>query len=139
MPRLDSYHQLVKSALILEGWTITNDPLVYRLENRKTLIDLGAERLLGAEKGTEKIAVEIKSFLKASPMTDLQEAVGQYMVYQSFIAELEPERKLILAIPSVARGLFEDRLGKRLINSFKISLLVYNIETEVIETWITNF
>jgi hypothetical protein len=138
MPKLDSYHHLVKSALEREGWTITNDPLVYRLESRKTMIDLGAERLIGAERGFEKIAVEIKSFLKASPMTDLQEAVGQYMVYQSFIAELEPERKLILAIPNVAQGLFEDRLGKRLVQTFKIDVLVYNIQKEMIERWITN-
>jgi hypothetical protein len=135
MPRLDAYHQLVKSALEKEGWTITHDPLVYRLEQRKTLIDLGAERLIGAERNKEKIAVEVKSFLKASPITDLQEAVGQYIVYQSFIAELEPERQLILAVPNIARSLFSDRLGQRLVNSFKIRLIVYNIENEVIEEW----
>jgi hypothetical protein len=37
---------------------------------------LGAEQLIGAEKDIQKIAVEIKSFRRASEMKDLEEAVG---------------------------------------------------------------
>jgi hypothetical protein len=38
-------------------------------------VDLGAERLLAAEKGTRKIAVEVKSFLGLSEMEDLERAI----------------------------------------------------------------
>ena len=63
----DIYHNHVRTALEKDGWTITHDPLrVERRKNQKLQIDPGAERLLGAEKGARKIAVEIKSFVGAS-------------------------------------------------------------------------
>jgi XisH protein len=66
MPAKDRYHDTVKNALIKDGWTITHDPLRIRLARGKNLfVDLGAERLLAAERGTEKIAVEVKSFSTA--------------------------------------------------------------------------
>jgi hypothetical protein len=83
---------VVKRALQQDGWTITHDPLPYRVED---VIDLGAERILGAERDNIKIAVEVKSFLSPSPLTDLHEAIGQFVLYQQFLAELEPERILV--------------------------------------------
>ena len=59
----DKYHNVVRRALEKDGWTITHDPLRYKIGSRKIEVDLGAEQLIGAEKGTEKIAVEIKSFI----------------------------------------------------------------------------
>nr|WP_218919478.1 element excision factor XisH family protein [Spirosoma aerolatum] len=45
-------------------------------------VDLGAERILAAERETEgkleKVAIEIKSFLSPSFMRDFHQAVGQY-------------------------------------------------------------
>ena len=57
MPARDIYHEAVKNALVKDGWTITHDPLRLRLRRGRNLfVDLGAERLLAAERGTEKIA-----------------------------------------------------------------------------------
>jgi hypothetical protein len=82
MPAKDIYHNTVKNALIKDGWQITHDPLRIRLARGKNLfVDLGAERLLAAERGTEKIAIEIKSFTRPSDMKDLEEAVGQFVLY----------------------------------------------------------
>lgn len=39
-------------------------------------MDLGVEKLISAEKGNKKIAVEIKSFLGTSQVNDLEKAVG---------------------------------------------------------------
>jgi hypothetical protein len=50
----DIFHDCVKNALIKDGWTITDDPLRLELNDRKLYVDLGAERLLTAEKGTER-------------------------------------------------------------------------------------
>ena len=58
----DLIHDVVKKALIADGWTITHDPYYLKANPHTLKIDLGAERLIAAEKGTEKIAVEIKSF-----------------------------------------------------------------------------
>lgn len=63
MPAKDKFHEAVKNALVHDGWTITHDPLRLRLGKRKLFVDLGAEKLLSAEKDQQKIAVEVKSFL----------------------------------------------------------------------------
>ena len=81
MSRKDTYHYLVKSALSKEGWKITHDP--YFLESDPKLsIDLGAQRTIAAEKGCDKIAVEVKSFITESQVTELEKAVGQYGIYE---------------------------------------------------------
>jgi len=82
VPAPDTYHEVVKHALIKEGWTITHDPYTLTFGQRNVFVDLGAERMLAAEKGQEKIAVEIKSFQGASDVRDLEMAIGQYRVPQ---------------------------------------------------------
>ncbi len=77
----DIFHETVKNALAAEGWVITHDPLTLKLSKRKLFIDLGAERVIAAEKDNTKIAVEIKSFLGLSPLTDFYKALGQYQLY----------------------------------------------------------
>jgi uncharacterized protein (UPF0548 family) len=59
----DIFHEAVKQALQKEQWIITNDPLKFKFGNVNFQVDLGAERLVAAERAGEKIAVEIKSFL----------------------------------------------------------------------------
>jgi len=59
----DRFHQVVKKALESDGWNVTHDPLQIKVGGVDMEIDLGAERLLAAERGDEKIAVEVKSFL----------------------------------------------------------------------------
>jgi hypothetical protein len=71
MPARDVYHHSLKSALIKDGWTITHDPYTLTFGQRNVFVDLGAERVLAAERGREKIAVEVKSFLGASDIGDL--------------------------------------------------------------------
>lgn len=77
----DKYHFLVKKALEDEGWTITDDPLIIDTPNRDLEVDLGAEKLIGAEKGNLKIAVEIKSFLGLSQIHEFYKALGQFNYY----------------------------------------------------------
>ena len=67
MPAKDLFHDAVREALEKEGWTITDDPLYFTVGEVDFYIDLGAEQLIAAERGTEKIAVEIKSFSAPLP------------------------------------------------------------------------
>jgi hypothetical protein len=76
MPAKDLYHDNVCNALTKDGWTITDDPLVLSIGTRSVYIDLGAEKLIAAERDNQKIAVEIKSFLSSSPIRDLENAWG---------------------------------------------------------------
>jgi hypothetical protein len=66
MPQRDIYHDAVKAALSKDGWRITHDPLTVPFGIRKVYLDLGAERLLAAERSGERIAAEIKSFIGVS-------------------------------------------------------------------------
>jgi len=99
MPRLDTYHDLVRVALVKDGWKITHDPLTIEFEDLTIYADLGAEKFIVAEKYERKIAIEIKAFLSPSPVTELERAIGQYYLYSTFIAKQEPQRILDLAIP----------------------------------------
>ncbi len=42
----DLFHDVVKNALIKDGWKITDDPLSLKVGDSELYIDLGAERLI---------------------------------------------------------------------------------------------
>jgi len=87
-------------------------------------VDLGAEKILTAEKEGQKIAVEIKSFPGASEINDIQKAVGQYFVYRSIMTRTEPDRRLYLAVHSeVFLDTFEDSLGQLILEDYQIPMI----------------
>ena len=96
MPAKDIYHDHVRKVLESDGWEITHDPMFLRAGGRKVYIDLAAEKVILAERETEKIAVEVKSFIGASPLNDFHEAVGQFLLYQEVLIEKDPKRILLL-------------------------------------------
>jgi hypothetical protein len=138
MPAKDLYHNTVVYALINDGWEITDDPLLLSYGGRDLYVDLAAERTtVAAQKGNLKIAVEIKSFLKNSPVRDLEEASGQYFIYQSILAEIASERILYLAVPKRSyEGIFTEKLGQLIIKRLDIKLLVFDEQERRIIQWI---
>ncbi|BAZ79673.1 XisH protein [Sphaerospermopsis kisseleviana NIES-73] len=121
MSARDLFHESVRNALEKEDWIITNDPLEIQFEEVKLKIDLGAERLIAAEKAGEKIAVEIKSFATNSPVSDFHTALGQFLNYQIALEEKEPERLLYLAVPvDVYETFFQSRLRVLQYNVIKL-------------------
>ena len=137
MPAKDIYHDTVKAALIKDGWTITHDPLTIRLTRKKLYVDLGAERLIAAQRDTERIAVEVKSFTRASDMKDLEDALGQFVLYTHLLARYDPERRLYLAVTdSVYESVFEEEAGEILLQDGVIRLITFNPEEEAIIQWI---
>ncbi|MEG3966820.1 element excision factor XisH family protein [Microcoleus sp. T2B6] len=136
MPAKDLYHNVVKNALIKDGWRITHDPLRLKWGIKDMYVDLGAERILSAEKAGQKIAVEVKSFVGASDMNDLENALGQYLVYRSVIARTEPDRKLYLAITkSVFSELLSEPLGQIIRADYQVCLIVFAEQNEEIVQW----
>lgn len=133
----DIYHNAVRHALEREGWVITHDPFPLQLSRRKLGIDLGAEKILAAEKGKEKIAVEIKSFRGDSFIYDLHEALGQYLIYQPFLEKKEPERLLFLAVPVlVYETYFSDEDIRFICQEYQVNLIVFDPNNELITSWI---
>lgn len=98
----DKIHYVVKEALEKEGWKITHDPFPVKIGRKSTEIDLGAEKVIAAEKGSEKIAVEVKSFIATSTITAFYHALGQFLLYQRALKIQDPDRTLYLAIPFAA-------------------------------------
>lgn len=99
-------------------------------------MDLGAERLIAAERGTEKIAVEIKSFIGASPITELYAAIGQFSYYRVVLQEKQPERVLFLAVPQdTFHDLFKENFTQKTLVELNVNIIVYNIGLEKIVLW----
>lgn len=116
MPARDLYHNAVKHALIKDGWTITADPYLIKYEDADLYADLAAEKTIAAIRQTDKIVVEIKSFVGRSLMNDFHNALGQYIVYRSLIQLTEPEYNLYLAIDTVTYNNFFQRKSVKIIS-----------------------
>jgi XisH protein len=133
----DMFHQAVKNALVKEQWTITADPLRFQYGDVNFQVDLEAERLFSADRGNEKIAVEIKSFLNPSAVTDFYGALGQFLSYRLALETIEPDRLLYLAIPADAyKTFFQLAFTQEAIRKYQILLFVYEPINEVILQWI---
>lgn len=107
------------------------------LGNLYSSSDLGAERVIAAEKGNEKIAVEIKSFVGQSPVSEFHKALGQYENYRSSLEELDPERTIWLAVPSEAWNDFSQRpFIQKAVTRHNLELIIFDITNETIVQWI---
>jgi XisH protein len=126
-----------KQASIEDGWAISHDPHSLKVGKKDLFIDLAGEKLLTAEKDTQKIAVEIKSFISPSEIRDLEVALGQYILYQNVLSRIEPERILYLAIRDASfMKLFEQDVGQILLENKVLKLLTFNPDQEIITRWI---
>ena len=134
----DIYHKLVKEALEKEGWTITHDPLYLALglSRRKVAADFGAEKYLIAEKGIQKILVEVKSFNTPSNINELHHSVGQYNFYALLLSEQDPNRIPYLAMPKDAYDdLIREPVVQRFIQLYGVKIITYDITQPIIYEW----
>jgi hypothetical protein len=137
MARRDIYHDTVKRALQKDDWTITHDPFPLQIGKKRLSADLGAERLISAEKGIQKIVVEVKSFVGQSDVKDLEQALGQYVLYRQILNEMgiEPILYLVVSRPTF-NSVFTIELGQVLLKNQIIRLIVFDEEREAIALWI---
>ncbi len=138
MPARNIDHDVVREALVADGWTITADPLTLRVGERSLHIDLGAERSpIAAERAGELIAVEIQSFSSPSPVADLQQALGQFTMYRSILGRRQPGRTLFLAVPRVVYdGILSEPLGEEVLADAAIPLILYDLDGREGLRWI---
>lgn len=137
MPAKDIFHNTVKQGLEKEGWKITDDPLYLDFGGVEMYIDLGAEKLIAAEKEGEKIAVEVKSFISGSTISEFRKAVGQFINYRIALSQKQPKREMYLAIPNTTyETFFKLELIQLVIKTQNIKLIVYDPYREEIEQWI---
>ncbi len=137
MAQLDTFHQVVKQALIKDGWQITDEPLYLQYGGVDYAIDFGAEPLIVAEKQHQKVAIEVKSFLVDSLTYEFHKVLGQYVDYRLMLRRLQPERILYVAVPvDVYHGFFQIPFIQEVVEEMQMKLVVYDIEQEEIEQWI---
>lgn len=136
MSARDAFHNLVKSALQKEGWIITHDPFHLRMGLVNMYIDLGAEKIIAAEKEGQKIAVEIKSFSGTSAISDFHNALGQFINYRYALAEKDVERKLFLAVPlETYESFFVLPFIQSVIQKSQLNLIIYDVDKEEVAQW----
>ncbi len=133
----DFYHSQVKAALQRDGWQITHDPYQIRVGGVEMYIDLGADEIIGARRENTKIAVEVKSFISPSPVSDFHLAHGQFLDYRYALEEQEPDRALYLAVPYfIHETFFRLKFIQTVVDRSQLKLLIYSPERESIVQWI---
>ncbi len=136
MAAKDLFHDAVRQALLKERWVITADPLKIKIEGVKFEIDLAAEKVFAAEKAGQKIAVEVKSFLSNSALTDFHAALGQFLNYRLALQMSEPDRTLYLAVPfDTFDTFFQERFVRESVRLYQLKLVVYDPVKEVVIEW----
>ncbi len=137
MPAKDIHHNAVRFALVKDGWEILTEDYTLEYGGDRLYVDIAAEKSIAAEKQGRKILVEVKSFLGKSFVNDLEQAVGQYIVYRDILLEKELDFQLYLAITKgTYKSYFQRNLTQMVINRNQVNLLVVDSESEMIEQWI---
>ena len=146
MPQRDAIHNIIRQALIKEGWEITDDPYVISYGERFLFIDLAARldvlngiagRFIGARRGSSRIAVEIKEFRGNSAIADLEQAIGQYVLYRLLLEQVDSERELYLAVADTTfDGIFSEPIGELVMRGLPMKLLIVDVEAVEVKRWI---
>ena len=133
----DIFHTLVRKALEKEDWVITHDPYpLLRRRDGGLQTDLGAEKIITAERGSERIAVEVKSFVHISILHDFLLAVGQYYVYNKILFKNDPERMLFVALPDfVHTRIIKFEWAQEVTSDLGMKFILYDTNLKIITAW----
>jgi XisH protein len=133
----DRFHNVVRTALEKEGWRITADPYEINVDDVDFEIDLAAEQILAAERKGQKIAVEVKSFISPSNVSEFHTALGQFLNYRDALNKVDPTRNLYLAVRvPVYDSFFRRRFIADAVERYQLRLLIYDVEQEAITQWL---
>lgn len=109
---------------------------------RFLFVDLAASPLskgqfIGAQRRDQRIAVEIKEFRGKSAVNDLEQAIGQYVLYQLLLKQVDPKRRVYLAISDIVYDeIFSEPIGELVINELPMDLIVINVQAKEVKKWI---
>ena len=137
MPKRDAFHNIVRTALEKENWVITDDPLFISTRNSiNFFIDLGIEKIIGAEKDGNRIAVEIKSFDEESAFYGFYEILGQYLIYLLALEEQTQPFELYIAISNEGYNKLSDApIFNKAIQKYGLQFIIFEPFTQTIVAW----
>lgn len=79
----------------------------------------------------------MKTFTGPSRMADLEQALGQYVLYRIFLKQTEPTRELYLAVPQdTVEDLFRMAIGRGFLEDERGKVLGYDGDTEEMREWL---
>jgi hypothetical protein len=134
LPALDHFQPVVVHALQKAGWQITESPFTLRVDKRNLFIDIKAQSTTDAR---EIIVVEIKGFEGQSQIHNLEEAIGQYVIYRVLMEDLGYDFPLYLAVPQATYELvFLERVGRVIQQSLHVKIIVIDSDREEVARWI---
>lgn len=132
MPVKDRHHEIVKRALIADGWSIVKEQFLIATRTRRLFIDIQAK----SRTQSATALIEVKGF--ASPVDALAEALGQYLLYKYAIDYVGLDVPLFLAVPlSAYQGILSEPIGEYARQVGNIKLLVFDAITGRIVEWIS--
>jgi hypothetical protein len=134
LPAKDYYHDVVKRALIKDGWKITREQVLFIIADRHVWIDIEASKT----SEDQRILIEVKGFEGPSQVNELMDAVGKYVVYRAIINEVGGQNiPLYLTITEEAfQSILSERIGVIARQQAGVKLLVFDPGREEIKTWI---
>ncbi len=101
-------------------------PLYINFAEVEIYIDLAAEKLLAAQKDGKRIAVEIKTFLKPSVVSEFHTVLGQFLNYRFALNAEYSERILYLAIPlEIYETFFAHRFVQLIIQEYQLKMAIF--------------
>ena len=138
MPAKDIYHHAVECALIKDGWVILAEDYALTYGSDRVYADIAAKKAIAAERNSQKIIVEVKSFIGRSFIHELEQAIGQYTVYRDILEETSRDFEPYLAITKgIWKSSFQRKLPQMLIRRNQVRLLIVDPDNEVVEQWIS--
>jgi len=135
MPKEDRYHAVVRRCLQNAGSMVVKEQEYISIgsqhdTNRRLYIDLKAQR------DGQLVLIEVKS-LERSPVHELMELLGQYLIYQLALEYLSIDIPLYMAVPQIAyQNIIQHVLGQEMMARYTVPLLVFDPLNEVIVKWI---
>lgn len=136
MPNEDRYHPVVMECLKKAGWSILKEQEYISIgshndTNRRLFIDIKAQR-----NNEQLVLIEVKG-LERSPVHELMELLGQYLIYQLALDYLSIKIPLYIAIPDNAyQDIIQHVLGQEMMNRYAIPFLIFDPIREEIIKWI---
>jgi hypothetical protein len=134
LPAKDRHHEVVKRALVKEGWIIDDEQVPLTIAARNLWIDIQASKT----DPTLIILVEVKELAEVdSAVEALANAVGKMELYRLVLLHEGLDVPLYLAVSVQSyNGILSEQIGQLLLAHTQIPLIVFDPHEEVITQWI---
>jgi len=129
LSKYDACHEEVAEALRREGWQVEN-------ESRRVYMDRAINIDLRAVRASENTFIEVKCFPQLAIPDEQYTAVGQYLMYRTFLRLIQIPDPLYLAVPVTIYDDEFDVVMKETLNEYHIKLLIFDPTGERSLQWI---